>query len=119
MSRRFWAWFVGLTAVTCSGASAAGQSGDCRSGNGGQPAWYARASDAGQYTGYPVGGGAPFRGEAPLSGEGVWGWDYEGWHFRPRIALLWGHGRKYQGGAGAYQTDGPRFLQECKEKKGE
>lgn len=61
--------------------------------------------------GYYVGGGVPFgvrRGDGPSRWEGTWGWDEtgHGW-FRRRVILGWSHGRRYQGGAGAYRTDGP------------
>jgi hypothetical protein len=79
----------------------------------------ARPSDTGRYFGYYVGGGSAFRGDERLPCEGVWGWDYGGFRFVPRIDLLWNHGRRYQGGSGAYKTDGPRFLEEHKEKKEE
>ena len=60
--------------------------------------------------GYYVGGGVPFgarHGDAPYRLEGTWGWDETGcgW-FRRRVLLGWSHGRRYQGGAGAYRTDG-------------
>jgi hypothetical protein len=59
--------------------------------------------------GYYVGGGVPFgQGEARRREEGTWGWDETGCHlFRHRSILGWYHGRKYQGGTGAYATDGP------------
>jgi hypothetical protein len=40
--------------------------------------------------------------------DGTWGWDETGHrHFRRRVILGWSGGRKYQGGTGAYATDGP------------
>jgi hypothetical protein len=61
--------------------------------------------------GYYVGGGAPAHhphGERRCREEGTWGWDETGHsHFRRRVVLGWWHGRKYQGGAGRYATDGP------------
>jgi hypothetical protein len=59
--------------------------------------------------GYHVGGGVPFgRGEGRRGGDGTWGWDETGSrHFRRRTILGWSQGRKYQGGTGAYRTDGP------------
>ena len=98
-------------------ASAFGQCPGCRPADECPPACYARPSDTGRYVGYYVGGGSPYRGDAPAPDEGVWGWDYAGVCFWPRIALLWNHGRRYQGGPGAYRTDGPRLLQEHREKK--
>jgi hypothetical protein len=71
---------------------------------------WARPTDTGKYCGYYVGGGAAFRGEPRYPCEGTWGWDYCGWHRLPhRVMLCWWHGRKYQGGSGAYKTDGPVF----------
>jgi hypothetical protein len=59
--------------------------------------------------GYFVGGGMKHgRGEPRRRNEGTWGWDETGGaHFRGRVILGWSHGRKYQGGIGAYRTDGP------------
>ncbi len=59
--------------------------------------------------GYHVGGGAPLgHGVGRLAGDGTWGWDETGSrHFRRRVILGWSQGRKYQGGTGAYRTDGP------------
>jgi hypothetical protein len=119
MMRRCRFWLGTLAVVACSAAFACGQSCDCQSGSCCEPSRFARPSDTGRYFGYYVGGGSAFRGDDRLANEGVWGWDYGGFHFVPRIELLWNHGRRYQGGAGAYQTDGPRFLEEHKEKKGE
>ncbi len=60
--------------------------------------------------GYYVGGGVPLGhgpGHARFLDEGTWGWDETGCHlFRRRVILGWSHGRKYQGGTGAYRTDG-------------
>jgi hypothetical protein len=63
--------------------------------------------------GYYVGGGVPIghvlgHREGRRRDEGTWGWDETGSsHFRRRMILGWSHGRKYQGGTGAYRTDGP------------
>lgn len=61
--------------------------------------------------GYYVGGGLLIghgQGECQQRDEGTWGWDETGGsHFRRRVILGWSHGRKYQGGTGAYRTDGP------------
>jgi hypothetical protein len=58
--------------------------------------------------GYYVGGGAAHGGEPPFWHEGTWGWDDTGFcWFSPHVRLGWYHGRKYQGGTGAYRTDGP------------
>jgi hypothetical protein len=70
----------------------------------------ARPSDSPAYCGYTVGGGAPHHGEPRYLDEGTWGWDYTGWLFQRRVGLDWFHGGRYQGGPGAYKTDGPRLL---------
>jgi hypothetical protein len=72
-------------------------------------AWWAIPSDTGHYTMYRVGGGCPCPclADPPMTWEGTWGWDYVGHWFRPDAILGWWHGRRCQGGAGAYQTDGP------------
>ena len=113
-----WHWWTWPALLAAAGTAAA-QTCDCRSGYCGQTAWYAAPSDTGHYLGYYVGGGSPCRGEAPLPCEGVWGWDYSGLHFSPRIMLLWNHGVRYQGGPGAYRTDGPQLLEEHWQRKGE
>jgi hypothetical protein len=56
--------------------------------------------------GYYVGGGCAWRGEPRYPDEGTYGWDYEGCYFARRVWLLWSHGRRYQGGTGAYASDG-------------
>jgi hypothetical protein len=59
--------------------------------------------------GYYVGGGVPLgHGAGRRGDDGTWGWDETGSrHFRRRTILGWSQGRKYQGGTGAYRTDGP------------
>src|SRR5262249_50871290 len=60
--------------------------------------------------GYYVGGGGVClgKGHPRHPEEGTWGWDETGFHrFQHRNILGWSHGRKYQGGTGAYMTDGP------------
>lgn len=65
--------------------------------------------------GYYIGGGVPVGHRHPYADgacrrrdEGTWGWDETGSvHLRHRVILGWSHGRKYQGGTGAYRTDGP------------
>lgn len=58
--------------------------------------------------GYYVGGGLVHgHGAGRRRGDGTWGWDETGMtHFRHRVILGWSRGRKYQGGIGAYPTDG-------------
>jgi hypothetical protein len=60
--------------------------------------------------GYHVGGDTPAfgHGDRRRLTEGTWGWDETGhpWK-RGRVILGWSHGRKQQGGAGRYATDGP------------
>jgi hypothetical protein len=74
--------------------------------------WLARPSDTVRYTGSLVGGGCVFvhRAEPPGPSEGTWGWDYVGGCLHRRVLLGWWHGRRYQGGVGAYRTDGPHIL---------
>lgn len=60
------------------------------------------------YSGCYVGGGGGLHGHEPRSlNEGTWGWDYQGCFFLRKIWLKWNHGKAYQGGEGAYKTDGP------------
>lgn len=63
--------------------------------------------------GYFVGGGARMRargGEERHDDEGIWGLDYTGLIVPKKTQLNWWHGSRYQGGYGAYRTDGPRLL---------
>jgi hypothetical protein len=119
MQRKGVGCFVGFLGIMATTAAAFGQCPACSPTDGAAAASYARPSDTGRYIGYSVGGGSAFAGDAPAWSEGVWGWDYSGAWLRPRIALWWNHGRRYQGGLGAYHTDGPRFVQEHREKKGD
>lgn len=63
-----------------------------------------------------VGGGTPFpwgtRGQARTTQEGTFGMDYSGWLVSRNTWLKWSHGGRHQGGAGRYETDGPRLLPE-------
>jgi len=70
---------------------------------------HAICSNTSHYGGYWVGGGKPYSGASPFSDEGTFSWDYFGVLFTKRVALNWSHGRQYQGGAGAYKTDGPKL----------
>ena len=83
-----------------------------RSGYAQDVAPWAHPSDTGRYFGYFVGGGCPFyhKADPPRCEEGTWGWDFLGGCFRRRVVLGWWHGRRDQGGTGAYQTDGPQPL---------
>ena len=74
---------------------------------------HAIPSDTGRYVGYQVGGGCarPHKAEPGGADEGTWGWDYRGWLPR-RVELGWWHGRREQGGGGAYETDGPHYRAE-------
>jgi hypothetical protein len=65
-------------------------------------------SNTPHYGGYWVGGGLPVFGDAREHHEGTFGWDYFGILFTKRIDLNFSHGRRYQGGFGAYKPDGPR-----------
>jgi hypothetical protein len=80
---------------------------------------FARFSDTGAYVGYMVGGGCALfhRAHGPSSDDGTWGWDYRGRCFARRIMHGWWNGR-YQGGSGAYRTDGPHILPELSEEGG-
>ncbi len=71
---------------------------------------WARPSYGCHESGCYVGGGAAFHGDARCTHEGTWGWDYHGRLFTKRIWLGWHHGRRDQGGVGAYKTDGPHLL---------
>ena len=75
---------------------------------------FAHPSDTGRYLGHYVGGGSvrTHKGDPPAVDEGTWGWDYTGGFFKRRVHLLWWHGRRYQGGTGAYRTDGPQLRHE-------
>jgi hypothetical protein len=94
---------------------------ECRAGCPNDVSPCAKPSDTGHYVGYQVGGGAVpcccCKGETPTCDEGTWGWDYEGICWPSKIILNWWHGRRYQGGAGAYRTDGPRPLKRLEQKK--
>jgi hypothetical protein len=73
----------------------------------------AKPTESPHETGYYVGGGARERsprGEQRYPHEGVWGTDYAGMIIPKHVQLGWWHGQRYQGGTGAYKTDGPRIL---------
>jgi hypothetical protein len=112
-------WFLGFAALLaglagcamCGGGHKEALSSEERAGYPYEVSCLAHPSDTGHYTGYLVGGGSACPAEAPKVDEGTWGWDYEGLFCHSRIILDWWHG-KYQGGYGAYETDGPRPV-EC------
>jgi hypothetical protein len=79
-----------------------------RSGYSQCTARYAHPSRECHGVGYYVGGGAAFGGDYRCCDEGTWGWDYLG-RIPKAIQLKWWHGRRYQGGTGAYRTDGPHL----------
>jgi hypothetical protein len=78
----------------------------------------AHPSDTGSYVGYQVGGGSPFvKSYGPAPDAGTWGWDYQGYCLARNVVLRWWRKPHYQGGSGAYKTDGPRLEREGKEKE--
>jgi hypothetical protein len=80
-------------------------------------AWWAQPSNTPAYVGDYLGGGCPCprRGDGRQVQEGTWGWDWSGWCIHRKVELLWWHGRRYQGGTGAYKTDGPEPLKRLHE----
>jgi hypothetical protein len=73
----------------------------------------AKSAESPFEVGYYVGGGARVKGwlgEERRDNEGTWGADYTGILFHKKIELRWSHGKRYQGGVGAYRTDGPRLI---------
>ena len=71
----------------------------------------APSTDSFHQVGY-VGGGTLFGGTGRRSNEGTFGMDYSGFLFSRKTWLKWSHGERYQGGAGRYETEGPRLLPE-------
>ena len=67
--------------------------------------------DAYHQVGY-VGGGTLFGGSCRRTEEGTFGMDYSGHWFARKTWLRWSHGERYQGGAGRYESEGPRVLPE-------
>jgi hypothetical protein len=88
------------------GGRAAAEATHSRAGCPLQVAWYARPSDTPAYIGYYLGGGSAVGGTHRCCAEGTWGWDYHGCLLPHRVILYWNHWR-YQGGTGAYATEGP------------
>jgi hypothetical protein len=79
-----------------------------RAGNPQEISPWARNGDSGGFIGYYVGGAVSRRrGDGPYISEGTWGWDFQGKFIERRVNLLWWHGRRTQGGSGAYKTEGP------------
>jgi len=76
-----------------------------RAGHPQQIAPWAWLSVRRHHRGYYLGGGAAFAGDPrDVRREGTWGWDYApAWS---RVRLRWWHGRRDQGGGGAYRSDG-------------
>jgi len=128
-------WIFGAIAV-CGAAAHAGQFGhgghrcQCpeahapthnpwqRAGNPQHVARWATPTNTLAYSGGWVGGGAARDGDAPALDEGTWGWDYHGRIVPQRVWLRWWHGRRHQGGAGRYKTDGPKPVQRILESAG-
>ena len=69
------------------------------------------STDSFHQVGY-VGGGTLFGGTGRRSIEGTFGMDYSGFLFSRKTWLKWSHGERSQGGAGRYETEGPRLLPE-------
>ncbi len=69
------------------------------------------STDSFHQVGY-VGGGTLFGGSGRRSNEGTFGMDYSGFLFSRKTWLKWSHGERSQGGAGRYETEGPRLLPE-------
>jgi hypothetical protein len=67
---------------------------------------FAIPSNTSHYVWYYLGGGSLILDEPRFSNEGTFGWDYSGIAFHKSVALGWTHGRRYQGGTGAYRTVG-------------
>jgi hypothetical protein len=88
------------------GACPWGADGEHRAGYPQRIAWWAKPSDNGHYSGGYVGGGAAIGGDKMRSvDEGTFGWDYSGVVPLRRIWLNFTHGRRHQGGRGAYQSE--------------
>jgi hypothetical protein len=108
---------IGLTLLLSPLAAQADPAdGPCDQARAGYPqtiSRFAMPSDTGRYIGYWLGGGCAIRhkAEAPYPDEGTWGWDYTGGLFRRNVDLGWWHGRRYQGGIGAYKTEGPKLFE--------
>ena len=109
---------AGLTLLATASMLVAGPA-DCpdehqRAGHPQEVSRFAFPSDTGRYLGHLVGGGCvrPHKAEPLAPDEGTWGWDFTGGCFRRCVDLGWWHGRRCQGGTGAYATDGPKLRHE-------
>ena len=82
-----------------------------RAGHPEQVSKWARPTYTKRSYGYYVGGGAPGKkGQGRYITEGTWGMDYIGpWTPTKKVALGWWHGRRYQGGPGSYNSEGPEI----------
>lgn len=69
------------------------------------------STDSDHRVGY-VGGGTLFGGSSRRIDEGTFGMDYAGHWFSRKTWLNWSHGDRFQGGAGRYETEGPRLIPE-------
>lgn len=83
---------------------------NCRAGCPRNVAWWSKPSTTPKYSGYYVGGDTAWWGCGRSAEDGTWGLDFVGGLFQRRVWLNWSHGRRYQGGIGAYKTDGPHLL---------
>lgn len=117
MQLQTWAaLFVCLLSLVLAGSANAQQTDDpaCRQAERNARACHAQTvsglatrSNTKHYGWYYVGGGTLFRGDRPSPQEGTFGWDYRGFILPKLVQLGWSHGRRYQGGGGAYRTVGP------------
>lgn len=75
--------------------------------------WIADYSVQRKHTIGYIGGGSPWHvfGEGRCSNEGTFGMDSTSHWLSRKLWLKWNHGTRYQGGAGAYATDGPRLFE--------
>ena len=72
--------------------------------------WAVPGTNCRNYAAGYVGGGAVIDGDGPDQfADGTWGLDYVGIVVPKKVFLNWWHGRKFQGGSGAYETDGPHL----------
>jgi hypothetical protein len=109
MAHRFCLTLLGIGMVLGPSTSAIADPGECRAGCPQKVAWYACPTEAPQYIGYYVGGGQAVGGRCRCPEEGTWGWDYHGLLLPHRVLLYRSQESRYQGGTGAYKTDGPHI----------